>query len=90
MLAVDSRRARKRQTTCCIYSIFQAEQIFAPGVANIAQRKSWRFEPTLIGQYYHSRHQTVTTQPEHRSGLIVRAKRSRVSPLLIPPTSRLC
>ena len=37
MWAVDSRSARKRQATHCIYSIFQPKQIFAPGVANIAQ-----------------------------------------------------
>jgi hypothetical protein len=40
MLAVDSRSAHKRQTTHCIYSIFQPEQIFAPGVANIAQTEN--------------------------------------------------
>jgi hypothetical protein len=66
MWAVDSHSVRKLQATYCICSIFQPKQIFAPAVANIAQRKSWRFEPTLIAQYHHSRHQTVTAQPAHR------------------------
>jgi hypothetical protein len=44
MLAVDSRSARKRRTTYCIYSIFTPDEIFASGVANMAQRKSLRFE----------------------------------------------
>jgi hypothetical protein len=43
MLAVDSRSVRKVKVTYCIYCIFWKEQMFAPGVANLAQAKNVLF-----------------------------------------------